>query len=117
VFPYFIKFFRKNIIYKAAILLDLLLVLSDAKINMNVQKAELYNLIDFLPENSTIVVKKFIEFKIKEQNDAIIKAFMEAPEVDEPLSDEDLADIAEARADIKAGYGVPWEEVKRDLGL
>ena len=42
---------------------------------------------------------------------------MEAPEDDEPLTDEDLAAIAEGKADIERGDIVTAEETKRRYGF
>lgn len=42
---------------------------------------------------------------------------MNAPEEDEPLSADDLAAIAEAEEDIKAGRVRPLSDVAKELGL
>lgn len=84
---------------------------------MNTLKAELHSLVDMLPEHSAAVVKKCMEFMLKEQDDVVIRAFINAPEDDEPTTTEDLAAIAEAREDIKAGRVFSLDEVKRDLGI
>jgi hypothetical protein len=46
--------------------------------------------------------------------DPVLLAFVNAPMDDEPLTDEDLAAIAEAKEDIARGDTVPWEEYDPD---
>ena len=46
--------------------------------------------------------------------DPVLLAFLNAPEDDEPLTDEDIAAIEEGRADIAAGRTVPLEEYEPD---
>jgi len=47
-------------------------------------------------------------------DDPVLRAFMDAPEDDEPLTDEDLAAIAEGKADIDRGDVVRWEDYDPD---
>ena len=47
--------------------------------------------------------------------DPVYLAFLNAPEDDEPLTDEDLAAIAEAKADVARGDVVSHEEAERLL--
>src|SRR5690348_10786974 len=49
--------------------------------------------------------------------DPLLRVLMEAPEDDEPLTDEDLAAIAEGKADIERGDIVSAEAMKRRFGL
>jgi hypothetical protein len=46
--------------------------------------------------------------------DPVLLAFLNAPMDDEPLTDEDLAAIAEGKADIARGDTVPWEAYDPD---
>ena len=50
-------------------------------------------------------------------DDAFVQALRNAPEDDEPLTEEDLKAIEEAEEDIRQGRVKPWEQVKRELGL
>ena len=45
-----------------------------------------------------------------DEPDPILRAFLEAPEDDEPLTDEDRAAIAEGRADVERSDVVAWED-------
>ncbi len=47
--------------------------------------------------------------------DPMIVAFRDAPIDDEPVTDEEEAAVAEARADIAAGRTVPLEEAMREF--
>lgn len=76
-------------------------------------KQDLYRLIDNLPENAVARAAAMLESLSVE--DPVLKAFMEAPVDDEPLSPEDIAAIEEAEAEIARGELVPWEEVKARL--
>jgi hypothetical protein len=46
--------------------------------------------------------------------DPVLRAFLEAPEDDEPVTEEEEAAIAEAEAEI-AREGIPWEVVEARL--
>lgn len=50
-------------------------------------------------------------------DDPLAKALAGVPEDDEPLTDDDLAAIAESDKDLAAGRIVALEDLKRDLGL
>jgi prevent-host-death family protein len=52
-----------------------------------------------------------------EVEDPVARAYADAPVDDEPLTRDDLNAIAEARAEIAAGGGVPHERVKEMFGL
>lgn len=85
------------------------------------QKNQLIELIDQLPEEQFVAAKAFIEFLIAQSKGnadyAIIKAFEEAPEEDEELSEEMLKEIEEAEEDVGEGKTVSWEQVKKELEL
>ncbi len=49
-----------------------------------------------------------------EEADPVLRAFMDAPEDDEPLTEEDLAAIAEGKADVERGDVVRWEDYDLD---
>ncbi len=54
----------------------------------------------------------------KEREDPVIAAFRDAPEDDEPWTDEDEAAMAEVEADRAAGVTpIPLEEIERELGM
>lgn len=49
------------------------------------------------------------------QEDPVVAAFRDAPEDDEPWTEEDEAAAAEGRSDIAAGRTVSLDEAMRDL--
>jgi PHD/YefM family antitoxin component YafN of YafNO toxin-antitoxin module len=48
--------------------------------------------------------------------DPLTRFLDEAPLDDEPITPEELAAVAEARADVEAGRTVSLDEIKRELG-
>jgi predicted transcriptional regulator len=52
---------------------------------------------------------------LNERSDPVLRAFREAPEDDEPWTDDDEAAAANGRADLAAGRTVSLEEVMREL--
>ena len=49
--------------------------------------------------------------------DPVLRALIEAPEDDEPETDEERAAVAEAYEDLAAGRVVSFEDVKREFGV
>jgi hypothetical protein len=90
-------------------------------------KAELHSLIDGLSEYQAGKLKKVVNLFITEfmsierekndKNQAFLKTLMNAPEDNEPLTADDLAAIAEAEEDIKAGRVRPLSDIAKELGL
>lgn len=94
---------------------------------MSTVKAELHSLIDGLSEYQAGKLKKVVNLFITEfmsierekndKNQAFLKTLMNAPEDNEPLTADDLAAIAEAEEDIKAGRVRPLSDIAKELGL
>lgn len=82
---------------------------------MSASKEELYKLVDSLPEQKLAAAIKLLETLLR--NDTWKAILKNPPEVNEPLTDEDLKAIEEAEKDITAGNVQPWEEIKKELGL
>lgn len=85
-----------------------------AKLGGMTAKEQLHELVDELSEPEA---KRALSLVKKEREDPVIAAFRDAPEDDEPWTEEDEAAVAEGRADIAAGRTVSMEEVKREFGL
>jgi len=77
-------------------------------------KERLRKLVEELSEPEAERVLALVE---NEHEDPVIAAFRDAPEDDEPWTDEDEAAAAEGRADIAAGRTVSLEEIKREFDL
>jgi hypothetical protein len=71
-------------------------------------------LADELPDSEIEPVLDFIVSR-REDEDPVIAAFRDAPEDDEPWTDEDEVAMAEVEADRKAGVPpISHEEIKRE---
>lgn len=79
-------------------------------------RLRLKELIDELPEGDLHAVKRYIQF-LHYLDDPVAVSLAEAPLDDEPLTDEDIAALEEAREEMKAGKLTPHDEVMRELGL
>jgi predicted transcriptional regulator len=73
-----------------------------------------HKLLDELPESE---IEPVVEFIVSRGDDPVTAAFRDAPEDDEPWTEEDEAAAAEGRADIAAGRTVSLEEIKREFDL
>lgn len=77
-------------------------------------KERLHKLVDELSESEA---KRALSLVEKEREDPVIAAFRNAPEDDEPWTDEDETAAAEGRADIAAGRTISLAEIKREFDL
>lgn len=76
-------------------------------------REKLHRLVDELDEAELAPTLRIIEMQ---RHDAVIQAFANAPEDDEPWTDEDAAAIAESRADFAAGQTISLDEVPHEDG-
>jgi hypothetical protein len=74
-----------------------------------VTRAGLYGLIDTLPEDK---YEAAVEALLAVGATLLPPSFMNAEFDDEPLTEEDRAAIAEARAEVRRGEYVTWDEIK-----
>ena len=81
-----------------------------------ITRQELKDLIDCVPTDELIVVKRFIQYVVDMQ-DPVLRSLLDAPVDDEPTSESDVAMLQEARADIAAGRLTPAKELYRELGI
>ena len=84
---------------------------------MNLQKEELYRLIDKLPENKIKKVKQYLEKLLIKKTTEMQWAELLANPVydDEPWTEEDEKDLQEALQDIANGRVKPFEQYEKDL--
>ncbi|MGQ9689210.1 MAG: hypothetical protein ACUVXF_10550, partial [Desulfobaccales bacterium] len=61
-----------------------------------IPKNELHRLVEALPDSDTLAAKRLLEYVLSKTGDPVLKAFLSAPEDDEPLDEEDLAHLEEA---------------------
>ncbi len=79
-------------------------------------RLKLKELIDVLPEGDLYAVKRYVQF-LHYLDDPVAVSLAEAPLDDEPLTDEDIAAMKEAKADKAAGRLISHEEMMREFGL
>ena len=75
---------------------------------------ELHNLIDQLPECEWSDARQFL-LKHLAKHDPVLHAFLNAPEDDEPETDEERAAMEEVYADLREGrgYWISQEELEK----
>ncbi len=76
----------------------------------------LHKLVDLLPESEWEPARRVLEERLS-KHDPVLRAFLNAPEDDEPETEEERAAVKEAYEAIARGEVVSDEELRRDLGL
>jgi hypothetical protein len=76
-----------------------------------IARDDLRSLLDAIPDDRLPAARDALE----QLTDPVLLAFLNAPDDDEPLTDEDLAAIAEGRADIARGDTLPLADVLAEL--
>jgi len=74
----------------------------------------LRRLVDALPAEELPAARRFLEY-LRDRGDPVLRAFLDAPEDDEPLSPEDDAAVATADEELRQNAGAPWVQVRRSL--
>ena len=77
-------------------------------------RQDLHQLVDELPESAVAEAARLLT-ALRADEDPLLKAFMEAPIDDEPLTEEEIAAIEEGREDVRAGRVLSHEETRRLL--
>lgn len=72
---------------------------------------------DALPESRFEDAKRALECLVSRECDPVLQAFLNAPEDDEPVTEEDLEAIEEAEEAIARGETESLEDVLREFGL
>jgi hypothetical protein len=78
-------------------------------------RESLHHLIDELPECALGEAERSLSPLRTLEDDPVLRALLEAPEDDEPLTPEEEAAIEVAREDVRAGRTVSHEEARRIL--
>ena len=79
-------------------------------------KDDLHRLVDALPEKELHAALRYIEYLRDVGGDEFVRALMEAPEDDEPMTAEEAQGADEAWQEYLRGEARPWEEVRKELG-
>ena len=77
-------------------------------------KDDLHGLIDQLPRSELEVAGRYLEY-LRDTRDPVLRAFWDAPEDDEPETEEDRTAVEEAKEEARRGEGRPWNEVREEL--
>lgn len=77
-------------------------------------RERLHRLVDELPESELHAAERYLDF-LRTAGDPLLRALAAAPVDDEPLTPDDEAAIAEARAEYERGASIPWEELRKEL--
>lgn len=80
-------------------------------------KDRLHELVDALPENEIEAAKRALECLISKTCGPVLQAFLDAPEDDEPVTEQDLRDIEEGRKAIAKRETESLDDVMREFGL
>ena len=96
----------------------------DAKVKEDVEgradtaetKKRLYALIERIQGPDLHAVERYLEY-VAVSGDPVLHALLNAPEDDEPLTEEDLEALEEGRRALEAGDVVSHEELKQELGI
>jgi hypothetical protein len=78
------------------------------------EREELHRLVDEMPDSEVPAARRFLRF-LQLTADPIVRAFVDAPEDDEPLTEAEGAAIRAAEDEIARGETIPWDQVKREL--
>jgi hypothetical protein len=76
-------------------------------------RERLHALVNDLPEEEVDATLRFVEHLHGPESDPVLVALREAPLDDEPLTDEDLMALEEARKDVAQGRLISHDEVRR----
>ncbi len=79
------------------------------------EKERLHSLVEDLPEPEVHTALRFVEYLRREASDPVSRAFREAPFEDEPVTAEDLAELAAAEHDLREGRVVSHDDARRAL--
>lgn len=79
-------------------------------------KERLYRLVDRIPPGEVHAAERYLEY-LAELGDPFIRKLMNAPFDDEPVSEEDRADLEEGRRALAEGDVVTDEELCAELGI
>jgi hypothetical protein len=80
-----------------------------------IARDELHELIDRLPESELTAARGYLRYLAAIGSDPVLRALMNAPPDDEPVTDEDLESIEEGKRDLAAGRVVSQDEARRRL--
>jgi ethanolamine utilization microcompartment shell protein EutL len=81
--------------------------------NLNQERQQAHALLDMLPAEKLNAVRSLLEVMV----DPVSRALANAPNDDEPVTEEEERAVAEAREWLKHNPGIPFEQVVAELGF
>jgi len=76
----------------------------------------LHRLVDELPKRELSAARRYLEY-LRNMGDPVLRAFLEAPEDDEPETEEERVSADEAWQEYQRGEALSADEAKRELDL
>jgi len=80
------------------------------------KREDVRKLVDDVPEAELHAAARYLQY-LRDREDPLVRALMDAPEEDEPISDEERAAIEEGMEDLRAGRVHSLDDVKKELDL
>ncbi len=77
-------------------------------------REELHQLVEELPESELQSARRYLVY-LRDFVDPVLKAWLDAPEDDEPETEEERRAVEEAYEDLRAGRVVSSEEIDREF--
>lgn len=78
------------------------------------EKRQLHELVEKLPPDKLPAALSYLHFLCA---DSVLRSLLDAPDDDEPYTERQRTEDAEAAASIARGEGVPHEEILHEFGL
>jgi hypothetical protein len=79
-------------------------------------KERLHRLVDRIPEGDVHAAERYLEY-LASSDDPVMRALMNAPEDDEPLTPKERKALEEGRRALAEGDVVSDEELRAELGI
>ena len=79
------------------------------------RRERLRRLVEFVPKGDLQAAERYLEFLVGP--DPVVRAMVNAPDDDEPFTEEDRKAVEEAERDLEAGHGIPHSEILAKYGL
>lgn len=82
---------------------------------MVAERKDLHELIDALPDSEVPTARRYLRYLRLISTDRVLRAFLDAPEDDEPVTEDDIARLEQAEEEMARGEVETWSQVKRQL--
>ena len=102
--------------HEAVTFADVKLPAKRADLDDDTIRDELHQIVDLLADAELRDARRYLLY-LHHLADPATRSMLEAPIDDEPLTEEELTAVEEAKQEAEAGNLIPHEEVKRRLGL